>query len=59
MRRQTSAYPPSEAWGWMGMWLSEEEAEDVLTATMRGFLSANAEQIQEAARRLKRNEFCQ
>ena len=46
MRRQSSAYPPSEAWGWVGMWLSEEEAEYIVNTTMRGFLSANAEENQ-------------
>ena len=45
---------PVGAWGWDYMWLDEYEVETIATMVMRGYLSANAHEIQEAAAALKR-----
>ena len=53
-----SRSPPPEIWGgqanwgWIGMWLSQEERSKVLTDTLAGFLAASPEEIQDAAQQM-------
>jgi hypothetical protein len=53
-----SRSPPPEIWGgqanwgWIGMWLSQEERVKVLTDTLAGFLAASPEEIQDAAQQM-------
>ena len=54
----SSRFPPPEIWGgqanwgWIGMWLSQEERAKVLTDTLAGFLAASPEEIQDAAQQM-------
>ena len=54
----SSRGPPPEIWGgqanwgWIGMWLSQEERAKVLTDTLAGFLAASPEEIQDAAQQM-------
>ena len=41
--------PPIGPWEWNGVWLYDYEATTINSRTMRGFMSANADQIREAA----------
>ena len=43
-------YPPRGHWEWKFVYVTEEEAETVIAHTMEAFLSADADEIREAAR---------
>ena len=46
--RQSAQQPPADVWGWKGMYIQEDEVDQILKSTLRGFFAVNPTEIVKA-----------